>query len=66
MARPQEACPRAIEGDDDLDGVVTVRFRAAGEGPWRDAMPLRRVPAGESRRTNPIFRWASVSIKVLG
>jgi len=46
-----------IEGDDNLNGVVTVRFRAAGEEKWREGLPLRRVPAGKSRGTNPIFDW---------
>jgi hypothetical protein len=47
----------SIEGDDNRDGVVTVAFRAMGEPRWQRAMPLRRVPAGESRTTNPIFHW---------
>src|SRR5262245_43775899 len=47
----------SIEGDDDLDGVVSVQFRAVGESSWRPAMPLRRVPAGKSRGTTPIFEW---------
>ena len=34
-----------IDGDDDSDGVVTIRYRGAGEA-WRAGMPLRRVPAG--------------------
>jgi hypothetical protein len=46
-----------IEGDDNLNGVVEVEYRAAGEKRWRRAMPLRRVPAGESRTTRPVFRW---------
>jgi hypothetical protein len=46
-----------IEGDDNLNGVVSVRYRAAGEDAWHDAMPLRRVPAGMSRGTRPIFHW---------
>ncbi|HUT32321.1 MAG TPA: right-handed parallel beta-helix repeat-containing protein [Planctomycetota bacterium] len=46
-----------IEGDDNLNGVVTVRFRPAGDEKWRDGLPLRRVPAGKSRGTNPIFEW---------
>lgn len=46
-----------IEGDDNLNGVVSVRFRAVGEEKWRDGLPLRRVPAGKSRGTNPIFEW---------
>lgn len=49
----------AIEGDADLDGVVAVSYRVRGERDWRPAMPLRRVPAGESRGTTPIFRWAN-------
>jgi len=46
-----------IKGDDNLNGVVAVRFRQAGEEQWHDAMPLRRVPAGKSRGTTPIFSW---------
>jgi hypothetical protein len=46
-----------IEGDANLNGIVAVQYRAAGDDVWREAMPLRRVPAGESRRTRPIFHW---------
>jgi hypothetical protein len=46
-----------IEGDDNLNGVVSVRYRAVGENAWRDGMPLRRVPAGQRRGTRPIFHW---------
>ncbi len=46
-----------ITGDANLNGTVSVRYRGVGESGWRDAMPLRRVPAGQSRRTTPIFRW---------
>jgi hypothetical protein len=46
-----------IKGDDNLNGVVAVRFRQVGEEQWHDAMPLRRVPAGKSRGTTPIFSW---------
>lgn len=46
-----------ITGDANLNGAVAVRYRAVGEQGWRQAMPLRRVPSGESRRTRPIFRW---------
>ena len=35
-----------IAGDADADGVVSVRFRRAGDAAWRQGMPLRRVPAG--------------------
>src|SRR5688572_17487490 len=48
-----------IEGDDNLNGVVNVRFRATGERAWREAMPLRRVPAGEGRTTAVPFHWAN-------
>lgn len=48
-----------IEGDDNQNGVVAVAFRRAGERAWHRAMPLRRVPAGESRTTDPIFRWGN-------
>lgn len=46
-----------IEGDENLNGVVRVHYRKAGEEAWREALPLRRVPAGESRGTTPVFRW---------
>jgi hypothetical protein len=46
-----------IAGDANLNGTVSVRYRAAGEEAWREAMPLRRVSAGQSSRTTPIFRW---------
>jgi hypothetical protein len=46
-----------IAGDDNLNGVVEVEYRRAGDSAWRRAMPLRRIPAGESRGTRPIFKW---------
>jgi hypothetical protein len=46
-----------IEGDDNLNGVVTVRFRAAGQTNWRLAMPLRRVPAGQTRVPGTLHTW---------
>lgn len=45
----------AIGGDDDDDGVVTVRFREEGAASWRDGHPLVRVPAG----SNEGFTWAN-------
>jgi hypothetical protein len=42
-----------IDGDDDNDGVVTVRFRETGDASWQTGMPLQRVPAG----TNPTNGW---------
>lgn len=46
----------AIDGDDDEDGVVTVRFREQGSDSWRQGHPLFRVPAG-SHDTG--FSWAN-------
>jgi hypothetical protein len=37
----------AISGDDDHDGVVSVRFRALDSAAWRQGMTLR-VPAGRN------------------
>jgi hypothetical protein len=48
-----------IEGDDNLNGVVTVRFREVGEQDWREAMPLRRVPAGQSKDAQRLFTWSN-------
>ena len=42
-----------ISGDDNLNGVVSVRYRKTGDATWRTGMPLRRVPAG----TNPDNGW---------
>ena len=46
-----------IQGDDNLNGVVTVEYRRTGETEWRPGMPLRRIPAGKSRGTRPTFYW---------
>lgn len=45
----------AVEGDDDADGEVTVRFRRAGDAAYRQAQPLVRVPAG----SNEGFSWGN-------
>jgi hypothetical protein len=45
----------AIEGDDDLDGTVAVRYRETGAESWRQGTPLVRVPAG----TVEGFSWAN-------
>jgi hypothetical protein len=37
-----------ISGDANENGAVSVRFRVTGSTTWRDAMPLRRVPAGSN------------------
>jgi len=42
-----------IQGDENLDGIVTVQYREKGEKKWKEGMPLRRVPAGE----NLGFAW---------
>ena len=46
-----------IQGDANLNGEVRVRFRKMGKESWRQAMPLRRVPAGEGRTTRVPFFW---------
>ncbi len=46
-----------IEGDDNLNAVCTAHYRIEGESAWREAMPLRRIPAGKSSGTRPIFYW---------
>ena len=46
-----------IKGDENLNGVVTVEYRMAGEGEWRRGMPLRRIPAGKGRTTRRPFLW---------
>lgn len=48
-----------IEGDDDLDATCEVKVRKQGETVWRDAEWLRRVPAGKSQKTSPIFSWTN-------
>lgn len=44
-----------FSGDDDGDGVVTVRFREQGAAAFRDGAPLFRVPAGSLEG----FSWPS-------
>ncbi len=48
-----------IEGDDNLDAMCEVLFRAEGTQAWRKGMPLRRVPAGISQKTAPIVHWTN-------
>lgn len=49
-----------IEGDDNLNSVVTVEYRMVGEDSWQKGMPLVRVPAGDAAsRTRPVYRWAN-------
>lgn len=42
-----------IEGDDNENGTVLVRYRALGDADWKKALPLFRVPAG----SNCGFLW---------
>jgi hypothetical protein len=37
-----------IEGDDNMNGVVTVLFRERGNNEWQEGMPLFRVPEGQN------------------
>jgi hypothetical protein len=46
-----------VEGDDNRNGVVTVRYRTVGQPEWRAALPLRHVPAGQSRPPATSFTW---------
>ncbi|MFN7564661.1 MAG: right-handed parallel beta-helix repeat-containing protein, partial [Prosthecobacter sp.] len=48
-----------IDGDDDLDAACELKYRKEGETTWRDGLPLRRVPAGKSQKTSPIFTWSN-------
>ena len=34
-----------IEGDDNINGVVSVSYRDTGQLDWKQGMPLRRIPA---------------------
>ena len=42
-----------IQGDDNLNGSVTVWFREGGEKSWHQGMSLFRVPAGHNLQ----FKW---------
>lgn len=47
-----------IEGDENQNGKVSVKFREKGEREWLDGMSLRRVPTGNSgNRTRPTYHW---------
>ena len=47
-----------IRGDDNQNGKVEVSYRAVGESEWKQAMPLVRVPAGNTgSHTRPTFYW---------
>jgi len=44
-----------IQGDDNLNGTVTVQFREKNQTSWKEGMPLFRVPAG----ANLGFKWSN-------
>lgn len=46
-----------IQGDDNLNATVAVKYREAQADTWHQAMGLRRVPAGQSKTTTPLFTW---------
>ncbi len=47
-----------IRGDDNNNGKVEVEYRASGDSKWLKAMPLVRVPAGNTgKRTSPTYSW---------
>jgi hypothetical protein len=49
-----------IEGDDNLNATVGVRYRpASAGGAWREALPLRRVPAMTFKDARPERSWFS-------
>lgn len=42
-----------IQGDDNMNGIVSVQFKKKGTKKWKKGMPLRRVPEGENLK----FTW---------
>ncbi len=47
-----------VQGDQNLNGKVTLAYRRVGDPEWREGMPLLRIPAGNSgNRTTPTFHW---------
>lgn len=44
-----------IQGDDNLNGTVTVQFRENETSDWKQGMPLRRIPAGKIYG----FKWGN-------
>ena len=44
-----------IQGDNNENGIVNVKFREKGKTKWEQGMPLRRVPAGQ----NIGFKWVN-------
>ena len=48
-----------IEGDENLNCTVAVRYRKVGESRWCQAMPLFRVPGGRNEKTRPPRTWTN-------
>ena len=48
-----------IKGDDNQDTTCEVKVRKEGETTWHEAPPLRRVLAGRSQKSSPIFVWSN-------
>lgn len=46
-----------FSGDDNANGVVTFRSRKAGTTTWKQAMPLRRIPAGSLTESSGTVSW---------
>ena len=55
-----------VKGDDNQNGIVSVKFREKGKSVWQKGMPLRRVPAGRNETLDtllktvpgyPNFKW---------
>ncbi|MEO8762717.1 MAG: right-handed parallel beta-helix repeat-containing protein [Ginsengibacter sp.] len=45
-----------IQGDDNLNSIVAVKFRENGTTHWQQGMPLRRIPAGENKSLTPLLK----------
>ena len=46
-----------IQGDANYNATCTVKFKKSSETTWHDAMALKRVAAGQSQGTTPIYKW---------
>jgi hypothetical protein len=46
-----------ITGDDNYNATCAVQFRKSGSAAWHNGMPLKRVAAGQSQGTTPIYSW---------
>ena len=48
-----------IQGDDNQNGIVSIRFREKGKTTWEEGMPLRRIPAGENKTLETLVKDSS-------